>query len=216
VDVKDHRAVFILKHRAGRKSPFAPDTEPATTHQALAKLARITSCFPVAFQQVHMEDIAPQDDGPADARLQQWGRIGKEAYFLDGGVLDNKPFTYTIREIFYRLADRKVDRKLFYVEPDPERFAKVDSKPFKPSVLQAALKSLVAIPSYESISEDLKLLSDRNEKLRRYNWLMNQYNSEPRDEAAKASFLETDLRLYTQIRLMELSEQVVRGVLRRN
>ena len=44
--MKDHRALFVLKHRQGRKEPFAPGE---TTWKALAKLARITSCFPAAF-----------------------------------------------------------------------------------------------------------------------------------------------------------------------
>jgi hypothetical protein len=57
VDVKDHRTVFVLKHRAGRKMPFAPGD---TTHLALAKLARTTSCFPV--------DPGSQDDAPQAAR----------------------------------------------------------------------------------------------------------------------------------------------------
>jgi hypothetical protein len=37
-------------------------------------------------------------------------------------VLANKPFTPTIRAIFERTADREVQRRLCYVEPDPEQF----------------------------------------------------------------------------------------------
>ena len=38
---------------------------------------------------------------------------------MDGGVLENKPFTSTIDAIFSRLADRQVSRYLLYVDPDP-------------------------------------------------------------------------------------------------
>jgi hypothetical protein len=48
VDVKDHRAVFQLKFREGRKNDFAPD-ESKDRHRALAKLSHMTSCFPAAF-----------------------------------------------------------------------------------------------------------------------------------------------------------------------
>ncbi|NEQ13219.1 MAG: DUF3376 domain-containing protein, partial [Moorea sp. SIO3E2] len=53
IDLKDHRTIFHLKHRQGRKEPFNPNLNPnhstvKDTYQALAKLCRITSCFPVA------------------------------------------------------------------------------------------------------------------------------------------------------------------------
>jgi hypothetical protein len=51
IDIKDHRTVFLLKHRKGRKEPFNrkpsydPSADPEMTYTALATLARITSCF---------------------------------------------------------------------------------------------------------------------------------------------------------------------------
>jgi len=44
-------------------------------------------------------------------------------HFVDGGVLDNRPFSYTIKEMYYRTANRPVDRKLFYIDPSPDRFS---------------------------------------------------------------------------------------------
>src|SRR6185436_20125187 len=94
----------------------------------------------------------------------------RAAYLIDGGVIDNKPFSHTIHEIFFRTADRKVDRKLYYVEPDPERFPDPGSDfvPDAPSFFKPILNSLVAIPGYESITDDLKSLSTRNENIREY------------------------------------------------
>src|SRR6185436_15637509 len=94
----------------------------------------------------------------------------RAAYLIDGGVIDNKPFSHTIHEIFFRTADRKVDRKLYYVEPDPERFPDPGSDfiPDAPTFLKPILNSLVAIPGYESITDDLKSLSARNENIREY------------------------------------------------
>ncbi|MDY0041586.1 MAG: patatin-like protein, partial [Desulforhabdus sp.] len=150
IDLKDHRSVFHLKHRHGRKEPFKTDRSAGqyvsteTTFRALAKLARITSCFPAAFCPVHVSDDR-LGDASVDGKLQTWGNLGKDSYFLDGGVIVNKPFTYTIIEIFYRAADRQVERKLFYVEPDPERFTQQEIASC-PNFLQAIIASLIGIP----------------------------------------------------------------------
>ena len=74
---------------------------------------------------------------------------------------DNKPFTYTTKAIFSRTADREVERKLFYVEPDPESFARPE-RASNPNLVQAVLASLIGIPGYESITEDLRLLAEHN------------------------------------------------------
>ena len=204
VDVKDHRAVFVLKHRLGRKTPFATDD---VTERALAKLARMTSCFPVAFEPV---TVNAADPDPVDAKLVEWGKLDprRRQFFLDGGVLDNKPFTYTLREIFYRMAHRKVDRKLFYVDPDPERFENRVISEHAPSVPAAALKSLVSIPGYESIAEDLKLLSEHNGAVSRFKRMTKAFDEKPAPELAKI-----DARLYNQARYLQLSERAVRGIL---
>ncbi|HQR35627.1 MAG TPA: patatin-like protein [Blastocatellia bacterium] len=222
VDVKDHRSVFLLKHRPGRKEPFNPkfanpksgsDPDPAVTYEALAKLARITSCFPAAFEPVtvsyreqgkdkSMTAGGSEKPETADDKLQDWGRLRKETTFLDGGVIDNKPFTHTLREIFARAATRQIERILFYVEPDPEFFQQ-RSHASQPNFLQTILSSLVGIPGYESISDDLKLLSNRNRKLIQYRRLVN---------VAKEDAQSFDL--HNRSRLIILSDRVVLGVLR--
>jgi patatin-related protein len=168
IDVKDHRAVFLLKHRAGRKNQLRPDpNNPETLFRALAKMARITSCFPAAFAPVHIAREAPGEQSP-DALLQYWGGLKREAWFLDGGVLDNKPFTHTIRQIFGRTAERNVLRMLFYVEPDPERFDK-NHPVTRPTILRATMDSMMGIPGYESIADDLDLIAQHNSRIQQYN-----------------------------------------------
>jgi len=214
IDVKDHRSVFHLKHRQGRKEPFKPDLSPGqyvsteTTFQALAKLARITSCFPAAFCPVHVADDR-LGDATVDGKLQTWGDLGKDSYFLDGGVIDNKPFTYTIKEIFHRAADRQVDRKLFYVEPDPERFTKQEAA-LCPNLLQAVIASLIGIPGYESIADDLKMLARHNSKIRQYERLRNnlEQSSQP------ICITRRDRQLYETCSLIVISERVIQGLLR--
>jgi patatin-related protein len=69
IEIKDHHGVFQLKHRQERKEPFKPDSE---THQSLAKLCRITSCFPVAFPVV---DVVLQGEDEIDKNLAKWGQL---------------------------------------------------------------------------------------------------------------------------------------------
>lgn len=211
IDIKDHRAVFLLKHRQERKEPFKPDgANPEPTYQALAKLCRLTSCFPAAFSPVQVAFAQP--DGSADAKLQGWGRLAKETCFLDGGVLDNKPFTYTLKAIFSRTADREVERKLFYVEPDPE-VQRQTEKAKAPNFLQAVLAALIGIPGYESIADDLRLLADRNSKLQQYHRLVWELQS---GTISSGPVSPETRRLYDRSRLVSLSERVIQGLFRKD
>jgi patatin-related protein len=215
IDVKDHRAVFLLKHRAGRKEPLNPKgtqrADPAVTYGALAKLARITSCFPAAFASVHVAD-APPDDSSVDGKLQQWGSLDREACFLDGGVLDNKPFTHTLKAIFARTASCDVDRKLFFIEPDPECFQRPKTIT-PPNFLQSALTSMIGIPRYESIADDLKLLAERNTRLQRYRDLVVDIQDAGKRGAGDDRELSEETgALYRRSRLLLIAERVIQGV----
>jgi patatin-related protein len=218
IDVKDHRSVFLLKHREGRKEPFDPESKvdgpstPEVTFQALAKLARITSCFPAAFTPVHVGATDPPGNETVDGKLQLWGSLGKDSCFLDGGVIDNKPFTYTIREIFNRAADREVERKLFYVEPDPEHFDKPDLAS-RPNFVQAVIASLIGIPGYESIADDLKLLATHNSKVAQYRRLRRHLEEKARQPGPAAPSPQ-DRELYEQCSLYTLGERVIEGILK--
>ncbi|MDZ8055903.1 MAG: patatin-like protein [Aulosira sp. ZfuVER01] len=209
IEVKDHRSVFQLKYRRGRKHPFQPEKSPAA-HSALAKLCRITSCFPVAFPVVSVglnkpninsidkEKLAAILQDPqhpdyekyvnyaVDPYLVKWGQLdnrelpledttehGHRLHFVDGGVLDNRPFSYTIREIYYRTAHRPVTRRLFYIDPTPDQF--LGSPKFKkmaqPNIWETVSDSLVGLPRYESISNDLQEIKEHNQRVMRYKFL---------------------------------------------
>ncbi|HEV2708154.1 MAG TPA: patatin-like protein, partial [Pyrinomonadaceae bacterium] len=234
IDVKDHRSVFLLKHRARRKEPFNPHFDdgtaasPDVTFQALGKLARITSCFPAAFTPVRVAE-EPPGDRSVDGKLQMWGNLGKDSCFLDGGIIDNKPFTYTIKEIFYRVAERHVQRKLFYVEPDPEHFSKPETAT-QPNFVQAVIASLIGIPGYESIADDLKLLAKHNTKIKQYQRLRGDLERKlkqrigdrvptPKDKAPRESkdlAMREQKELYERCSLIAISDRVIEGILKVN
>jgi patatin-related protein len=223
IEVNDHHAVFILKHRKDRKTPFQPDNN-GIPQKALAKLCRITSCFPVAFPvvSVNLEEVDPQNS--VDKKLVEWGNLnnrvkpkekpenGYQLHFVDGGVLDNRPFSYTIREIYYRHFHRPVIRKLFYIDPSPDKF--IDSIAFKkmakPNIWESAMDSLVGLPRYESIAVDLQEIAEKNERVRRYRFLRSSVVSsavEALGDQATADI--SSKQTYLRCRLIGLRDRVL-------
>ena len=107
IEIKDHRAIFHLKYRQDQieyiDNPFRSEE---INRKALAKLCRITSCFPVAFPVVEV-NLYP-DDVNEDCKLVNWGKLQNREldrdknqeecvlHFVDGGVLSNHPFTSTV------------------------------------------------------------------------------------------------------------------------
>lgn len=243
IEVKDHRTVFLLKHRQGRKHPFQPFPD---NQQALAKLCRITSCFPVAFPvvTVNLSDSAGHDQGrvsEVDRRLGYWGYLSnrelpptppKEGYrlhFVDGGVLDNRPFSYTIRQIYYRVAYRPVTRRLFYIDPSPDRF--LGSPKFnqmsKPTIWETVSDSLVGMPRYESIAGDLQDIKERNERVLRYKFLrgtaertgrekLEQFRRQAQstDQSNSQDNISKSQQVYLRCRLVRLRDRVLPLLLR--
>ena len=214
IEVKDHRTVFLLKYRKDRKNPFKL-ADPVIS-QALAKLCRITSCFPIAFPVVtvklvdRIQDRDPEQAVKREERRKQkekdqnykeyeldeclveWGALidrelppiektlqGRQLHFTDGGVLDNRPFSYTIQEIYNRITYRPVERRLFYIDPSPDQF--LNSPKFnamkRPTIWQTAIDSLVGMPHYESIASDLQEIKDRNKRVLRYRFLRDTAES---------------------------------------
>ena len=224
IQVKDYRSVFHLKHRRGRKSNLDPASNPAVT-TALAKLARITSCFPGAFAPVFVSHSnisgKPMERMSANELLQYWGNLPAGAFLIDGGVIDNKPFTHTVREIFFRTTERKVDRRLYYVEPDVERFPETDvnSIPNAPSFLKPVLNSLVTIPGYESITDDLRLLAERNENIREYRRVLENVaetyeftGTQKPGVEVPPDIPEPQRSIYSRTRYASISSRVIDGV----
>jgi predicted acylesterase/phospholipase RssA len=213
IDVKNHSQVFLLSYREDRKNEFKP-----ADSASLAKLARITSCFPVAFEPVQVDS--------KDAALRRWGHLDdrENIFFLDGGVLNNKPFTYTIDAIARRTADRDVDRMLFYVEPDPERFQETPLK-LTPNIVQAASDALIGIPGYQSIASDLEAIAAHNDHVQQLdeilegNWVPSAESTpdcfgKPNPDGGLDSIPDSARRcMYRASRLGQLRERAVEGIL---
>ncbi|SHE81669.1 patatin-related protein [Desulfacinum infernum DSM 9756] len=184
IDDKTHRTVFRLQHRPGRKVLGLGPEDPAPRDTAplraciLASIARITSTFPVAFPPFSLEQLPPDRREAVKEALERSSRTRPTHHvYVDGGVLDNKPFGPVLKAIFYRMPHKLVDRRLFYVEPDPAHLTPLTDEeshrlqnPFR-----VAVASLSTIPSHESIGEDLEKLKAHNARIRWLNRIKENY-----------------------------------------
>lgn len=216
IDVKNHRALFKLAYRqGGNKIPRKNDFDLPNAVD-LATLSRLTSCFPAAFEPVRIEKDNRQ--------FFRWGKLRNPAVYLDGGILNNKPFTSTIDAISRRTANREVERFLIYVEPNPEAFPETGSEranPQSPTVVEAGMNALLSIPQYQSIAADLDAVEAHNERAQRIQEMFDALPDAPRRKRDDldhtpviSDHLETyDTRAYYAGRLIQLRDTAVAGIL---
>jgi patatin-related protein len=223
---KNHRTMFRLKHRQGRKEPFNPyfkDPElprsPNDTFHALVKLCQITAGTPIIFPLVEV-DLQDRRN-LVDRQLVTWGKLSKyhspelpldrgdKLYFLDGGLLDNTPLTCLMKEAYYRLPSRSGQRKLFYVDPNPEHLndrlqmsTKQQSRTGK--ILQAAALS---IPIHQSITNDLRTIHEHNHKVRRYQALIDRAELDVDSQQLLESSDRTQSQIYLRGRLFDFRDR---------
>ncbi len=164
---KRHRQRF---HFTARGDP-APVEFARAENPLLAFASRCTSSFPAAFEPFTWNDavsIEPARPGSTrwTDRLLFTGADYANRPFIDGGVLDNKPFSLAIDELARRQSALPVSRTVMYVEPDPEKFdlgrqqRLQGTKPDAAATVFAAL----TLPGYETIREDLERVLERNER----------------------------------------------------
>lgn len=168
---RTHRHIMTFRHRDGERNDFTGDH-----NHALAFAARATSSFPGAFPAVSVGDYGNAVAGGGALRRQLPGLFphhelaGVDAartQFVDGGVLDNKPFGSTIDAIRERRASVEVDRRLLYIEPDPSESALDLPTGEPPGWLGTIWGSVATIPRQEPILDDLLALGERNETVGR-------------------------------------------------
>jgi patatin-related protein len=174
-----HRKVFHLTFGESHND-FEKQDNPF-----LAFISRCTSSFPVAFEPMRLGSaieascgrVSPQQRDRWKKHFSEYDKPGEtpdasemrkdQIPFGDGGYLDNKPFGYAIDALGQRtIGDSgQVQRKLIYIEPDPEHFqatsSAMQSDRRVPNAVENALAAL-QLPRYETIREELLRLRDRN------------------------------------------------------
>jgi len=182
IPIADPRLVHDQRHRHALTFTYGPGTRDQfqpKNNGALAFAARATSCFPGVFPPVSFKAFqqwVPKADLSDLRRCFRShilaGARPEDTQFVDGGVLDNKPFGWAISAIQQRRADVEVDRRLLYLQPDPgDRFVDDSGKATPPGKAPATLTAIMAavsgLPRQEPILDDLLDVSAHNERVAR-------------------------------------------------
>ena len=175
---RDHHHVLHFGYR--RRSSGEVDSDFDLDNAAgLAFAARATSSFPGAFPPariVEMDEVLVQRQAswPRRAEFIAKGfpnhlRAGIDpttASFLDGSVLNNRPFMEAISAIHGRPAYREVDRRLVYIDPDPAPAA-LPRRHKAPGFFATMRGALSDIPSSQPVADELARVLDFNDQVRR-------------------------------------------------
>lgn len=178
----DDEQIFESQHRhtfhfvfgeaqidSGRINDFTRESNPI-----LAFAARATSSFPFAFAPARLVDIGRltgADGKPLDPADQRWRRWFarylsfadsgyQEVAFGDGGDIDNKPFSWVTDTLSARTSISPVDRRIFYVEPDPGDPTPATRAAPKPDVVGSTVAA-ISLGRVENIRDDLDRLERR-------------------------------------------------------
>ena len=181
----DANSVSDPTSAAPARNDFVRDNNPF-----LAFACRCTSAFPLAFKPMVLRDIddlvgAVSGYGRLRADREEWQRFypdylasplggpapGSISFidrpFADGGALDNKPFSYAIDTLTRRRSTVPANRKLIFVEPDPDTRVIAREHEGRPNALQNFLAQSALIPRQETVRDDLRRIDDLNRFIRR-------------------------------------------------
>lgn len=173
ISERDHRQVLQFCYvRRGDGEPhtdFDYDSVPG-----LVFAARATSCFPGAFPPARIAEI---DDVVAGAErawprrdafiadklgsIAAHGRAVETVYFIDGSVVNDKPFGAAIAAITGKPAYRSVTRRILFIEPSPVEIKDVEETA-APGFFRTILSALAEIPRNEPIHDDLERINAFN------------------------------------------------------
>jgi patatin-related protein len=174
----DHNHVLQFTYRRRSdgtvESDFDIDNAPS-----LAFAARATSSFPGAFPPARIVEM----DEAVALRQATWPR--REEFiarsfeqhlradvdpavtpFIDGAVLNNRPFQLAISAIHGRPAYRQVDRRLVYIEPHPAPPV-MPSRQKMPRFFATLRGAMSDIPSSQPVTNELNWVNEFNDRVRR-------------------------------------------------
>ncbi|MEN3974976.1 patatin-like protein [Emcibacter sp. SYSU 3D8] len=177
IEEREHRHRLHFRYRRWVDGQVETDFDMACI-PALAFAARATASFPAAFPPAQLGEV----DRVLDRRGRTWtnkekflranfrpyfqaGTDPEKTSFLDGSVLNNKPFAPAIDAIGRQPAYRRVDRRLVYINPSPaNKPPPPTGKP--PGVLRTLKAALSDIPRNEPIADDLDWVQELNRRTR--------------------------------------------------
>jgi patatin-related protein len=174
----EHRHILQFRYRRHPGGEVESDFQ-LDNAGALAFAARATSSFPGAFPPariVEMDEVLAERHASWPRRAAflassfvdhiRAGIDPTTASFIDGSVLNNRPFQEAIGAIHGRPAYREVDRRLIYIDPHPP-LAPTRHARGVPGFFTTLRGALSDIPSSQPVTEDLNRVVEFNEQVRR-------------------------------------------------
>jgi patatin-related protein len=222
----EHFQLLHFAYRRSLKGDVDSDLDLGNV-AGLAFAARATSSFPGAFPPARIVDM----DALVAKRGAQWPK--REAFiasnfrhhrmagvdpttasFIDGSILNDRPFREAIIAIHGRSAFRQVDRRLVYIDPTPRPMAVAEeSYNDVPSFFSTLWGAASDIPRAQPFADELSFVAEFNERVRQAALIVAR--TRPRVSALVASTISTPLdRPITESELREWREQVNRHVAR--
>ncbi len=186
-----------------------------TATPALAFAARATSSFPGAFAPVSINSFGKElaDTGSPISvagtgdhfryRYEEDNVSQMDAWFVDGGVLDNAPFDLVVNAIGDKRAESEVLRRVVYIQPDPgrplgspERVRPGNTEP--PGWLEGVWASVADVKGSHTILHDLERFREMNLHIAEVGAIaagqMDQVNKEIDNVLAGAVDMSADAR----------------------
>ena len=167
---------FIKKPIDSVSSEIISDFDDAGL-PALSFAARATSCFPGAFPPAQLREtdhfLKEQNiswSGRGDFIKNNFkeyihsGLNPELTSFLDGSILNNKPFDQAIDAIHDRPAFREVSRRVIYIDPNPER-VRLRPTGAPPTMLNTLKGAMSDIPMNEPMHDDLEDIHIHNQQV---------------------------------------------------
>jgi patatin-related protein len=182
---REHR--HVLRFRYGRRPNGDVESDfDSPGVPGLAFAARATSSFPGMFPPARIAEM----DLVLARKGVRWTRradfIGRNfapytrlnvdpasAHFIDGGVLNNRPFRQAISAIRGRPAYRQVDRRLVYVDADPAGKG-APARHTEPGFFTMLKGALSDLPSTQPVTDELNWVDAFNDQIDRLREIIDE------------------------------------------
>jgi len=175
---REHRHILRFEYCRWPNGDMVSDFDDEGV-PALSFAARATSSFPGAFPPAQIAELQSllaqrgrgwqQRDRFLERNFRNYRSAGANPVltsFVDGSVLNNKPFAEAIQSIRDRPAFRQVDRRLVYIDPDPMGPPPPPSGQ-RPGFFRTLKGALSDIPRQEPIYDELTWIAGFNQRVRR-------------------------------------------------
>ncbi len=217
VTEREHRHILKFKYLKHSDGEIISDFDHSHI-PGLVFAARATSSFPGAFPPVQINEI----DRVLKERGEDWphredfiarkfktmiglGHSPLTSSFVDGSVLNNKPFAEAVAALPDRPAYREVDRRVIYIDPAPEEPAR-DQDGTLPGFIPTIMASLSDIPRNEPVRDELAEINVIGQQIHLYKEVVRA--TRPNIQRAVEKILEGDLPSHpTAHQLAQLREK---------